>query len=160
MNIVNFAIRILQAILAAAVIGIYASEYSKIDTTAYYTVRHLFYLAVAIGVLSLLTALIFAILPFILSYRIVCILSPWDWILFFIWTATFAEMKKNFPWGALATDVANQYKDQLPSFKKFQDAVWVDLTCMLLWLITAIMGVVMLFGGGRFSGRKTTASYV
>ena len=164
-NLINFALRLLQAVLAAAVIGIYASEYHTWDSSDgsgyYYDIRSTFYLATAVGVLSLLTALIFAILPFILSYRLICFLAPWDWILFFIWTATFAEMKKHFPWGSVALDLAKGDKKEFPDFAKLQDAVWVDLTSMLLWLITGILGLVMLFVGGRFGGRKgANASYV
>ena len=39
---------------------------------------------------------------------------------------------------------------------RMKSAVWVDLTNMLLWLITAIMGVVLFFMRGKrsvFTGR-------
>lgn len=157
-NLGNAVVRLLQAILAAAVIGLYASEYHVLDDSAYYSTRHIFYLAVAVGSLSLLTALVYIVLPFILSYRVVAFACPWDWILFFVWTATFAEMKKYFPWGKIYADFAAQHADDYPDFRKMQDAVWVDLASMLLWLVTALAGVVMIFLS-RTGGRKT-ASYV
>ena len=156
-NLSNLGIRVLQAILAATVIGIYASEYHTLTNSDYYYIRSKFWLAVSVGSLSLITAVVFAIIPFVVSYRIVAFACLWELILVFIWAATFGYMKHYFPWGKLATDTADAYKQALPDFEKLQDAVWVDLVNMLLWLITAIAGAIALFVGRR-GGSK--ASYV
>ena len=160
LNLSNLALRVLQAILAAAVIGVYASEYHTLTNTDYYYIRSKFWLAVTVGSLSLITAVVFAIIPFLLSYRVVAFACLWELILFFIWTATFAYMKHYFPWGKAYADLANSYKQNVPDFEKLQDAVWIDLVNMLLWLISTIFSVVMIFIGRRSGGSRTRASYV
>ena len=146
-NLSNLTIRALQAILGAAVIGIYASEYHPLTNSDYYYIRSKFWLAVAVGSMSLITSVVFAAIPFFRAYRVVAYAFFWDLILTFIWAATFGYMKHYFPWGKTASDIADNYKQSLPQFEKLQDAVWLDLVNMLLWLITAIFGAVMLVVG-------------
>ena len=60
----------------------------------------------------------------------------WDGILFILWTAVFGVFGKMYIH-------ANAQGDS--GIIRMKHAVWVDLINMLLWLVTAVMGVVLFF---------------
>jgi multisubunit Na+/H+ antiporter MnhB subunit len=92
--------------------------------------------------MSLVTAAIFGAIPFLISYYYVAMAFVWDWILFFIWCAVFATQHRIF---------SQQHKKELEKKYPYKGvdnmiaAQWVDLAAMLLFLISAIMGLVCLF---------------
>ena len=91
--------------------------------------------------MSLVTAVIFGVIPFLISYHYVAIALIWDWILFFIWCAVFATQHKFFG-NSLDNAI---YKEQgYPGVGLMVAAQWIDLTAMLLFLVSAIMGPVCL----------------
>ena len=98
-------------------------------------------LGIAVGSMSIITGIIFGILPFILSYRVVAMACIWDWILVFVWAALFGIMHK---WFGDQSDDKYDQGEGLHGVKKLNAAQWVDLTAMLLFLVSAIMGPVCL----------------
>ena len=98
-------------------------------------------LAETIGAMSLVTAVIFGVIPFLISYHYVAIAFIWDWILFFIWCAVFATQHKRF---GNSLDNAAFKKQKYPGVGLLIAAQWIDLAAMLLFLVSAIMGPVCL----------------
>ena len=98
-------------------------------------------LAETVGAMSLVTAAICAVTPFLLSYYFVAIAFIWDWILFFIWCAVFATMQDFF--GNKRN--MDQYRAGSASGVDLMIAArWIDLAAMLLFLVSGIMGPVCL----------------
>jgi TctA family transporter len=97
-------------------------------------------LAETVGAMSLVTAVIFAVVPFVVSYYYVAIAFIWDWILFFIWCAVFATQRKYFA-NFLTKDAKSHGVSGVDSMIAAQ---WIDLAAMLLFLVSAVMGPVCL----------------
>ena len=98
-------------------------------------------LAETVGAISIVTAVIFAAVPFLVSYYYVAIAFAWDWVLFFIWCAVFTTQKKYFG-DNRSTD--NAKATGVSGVDLIVAAQWIDLTAMLLFLISALMGPVCL----------------
>jgi H+/Cl- antiporter ClcA len=134
--ILNLVLRFLQFVFAIAVIGLYAQDLNKAHKEAKYTDSKWAY-AVAVASLSAFTALVYMIPK--LKFWYAC---GWDTILFVLWAAVFGIFGKLYIH-------ANAQGDG--GIKRMKSAVWVDLVNLLLWLVTAVMGVVLFFTlrGGR-----------
>lgn len=89
--------------------------------------------ATAIGVLSAITALIYAVLPIIIRSFTSAILFAWDIVLFILWVAVFGLF------GSMYIG-ANPNGDG--GVQRMKNAVWIDLINMLLWFISAIVGAI------------------
>ena len=157
MNLANLVLRVFQLIMGAAAVGIYAglindrqlslvgNLHAKI--VSFFSSRFLQNanmrqeLGIAVGSMSIITGIIFGILPFVLSYRAITMACIWDWILVFIWAALFGTMHSWF--GDQRNDKAKQ-DEGWHGTKKLSAAQWVDLTAMLLFLVSAVMGPVCL----------------
>jgi H+/Cl- antiporter ClcA len=101
------------------------------NTNRSYLVLQVF--ATVVGSLSAVTALIFMILPVIFSYTTVAILFAWDIILFILWCAVF---------GLFGSMYIHENAEMDSGVQRMKNAVWIDLICLLLWLITSIMGAI------------------
>lgn len=135
--LIRLVLRFFQFILALVVCGLYGVDlHAAHNAHAYVDGKWVF--AEVVGALSAFTVLIYGI-PFIKSYWA----FAWDWILFILWTALFG-LFGNIYIGAKPTPKQGGQT-------RMKHAVWVDLTCMLLWLITAIYSTVIWFRnrGGR-----------
>jgi hypothetical protein len=107
----------------------------------------------AIGTLSILTGLIFGILPIVSSYRPVACAAPWDFTIFLLWAIAFGLMKAVF------------YKDynslEWQSFRYGSDSdvlshiaghwiamrqnLWANLGDMVMFLFSFAMGAGVLW---------------
>jgi len=139
-NIINLTLRLLQLIFALAVVGLYAQDLNKARKENKYSDGKWVF-ATVVGSLSAVTALIFAIIPILISYTTVAILFAWDFILFILWCGVFGLFGSMYIHANAAYDGGIQ---------RMKNAVWVDLVCLLLWFVTAIMGAV-----GFWKGRNT-----
>ena len=96
--------------------------------------------ATVVGSLSAVTSLIFMIIPLLFSYTTVAILFAWDLILVSLWCAVF---------GLFGSMYMHEKAEMDPGVQRMKDAVWIDLACFALWLITSVHGAI-----GFFRGRK------
>jgi hypothetical protein len=142
--IVHTVIRFFQFVLALVVCGLYGVDLTAAREQHYHADGKWVY-AEVVGTLAALTALIFMV-PFFKTY----LLFGWDLIIFILWTALFGIFGKLYIHERAEGDGAIQ---------RMKNAVWVDLTNMLLWLITAIYGLIMFFahrkGRSLHTGRAT-----
>ena len=93
-----------------------------------------------VGSLSAVTALILAVLPLVMSYVTAALLFVWDCILFFLWVAVF---------GLFGSMYIHENQKGDGGISRMKSAVWVDLVCMLLWLISAVMGAFYFLGSRK-----------
>jgi len=116
--------------------------------------------------LSIATAVAFALLPFLLSYRPVALAAPWDIILAILWGVAFGLMKSIF----LRIHHDNDDKPIISGKENVAEfwAHWntmvrssyINLAGLILSLISGIMGLVLFFIGRRISGGgRSKASY-
>ncbi len=101
--------------------------------------------------LSAITALIYAVLPILISSFTTAILFAWDAVLFILWVAVFGLF------GAL---YINENARGDGGVSRMKNAVWIDLINMLLWFVTAIVAAIGFWRwkkGGRslHTGRAT-----
>ena len=122
--------------------------------------------------LSIITAFVFGLIPFILSYRIVALGAIWDFILMLMYAAAFGLQKSVF-YGhydkkdrfmvndpKAGTD-DEDYGKFLNHWKTMQNGAYINLAGLILFLISAIMGVVLFFIGKRTSRSSSgKAQYV
>jgi H+/Cl- antiporter ClcA len=136
-------------VFALAVVGLYAQDLNKARKEHKYSDgkwvcllnRHianrsflvLQVFATVVGSLSAVTALIFMILPIIVSYMTVAILFAWDIALFVLWCAVF---------GLFGSMYIHENAEMDSGVQRMKNAVWIDLICLLLWFITSIMGAI------------------
>jgi hypothetical protein len=101
--------------------------------------------ATAIGVLSAVTAIVYAVLLLVFSSFRVVFLVVWDVVLFILWVAVFGLFGKLYIHEKRGMDGGTQ---------RMKNAVWIDLINMLLWFVSPIFGFV---GGNRslHTGRAT-----
>ena len=78
-----------------------------------------------VGALSAATALLYLI-PFILRFAVVWI---WNVVIFILWIALFGTFGKLF---------IHENPEGNGDIQRMKNAVWIDLTNALLWLISAI----------------------
>ena len=128
--ILNLVLRFIQFVLALTVLGLYGQDLNSAHKEHKYADSKWVY-AEVVGALSALTCIIYMIPK--VKFWWTC---AWDGILFILWTAVFGVFAKLYIH-------ANAQGDG--GITRMKHAVWVDLINMLLWLVTAIMGVVLFF---------------
>lgn len=106
-----------------------------------------------------MTALAFAIIPFLLSYRPVAFSAAWDIILMVAWgvacfgmKATFWETFDHFvPW--FHPFAGNpEYREAAYRWNTMVKVADLNLAGMILFMISALMGVTLLSVGSDFRG--------
>ena len=130
---IRLFLRFFQFVLALTVCGLYAIDLHAGNQAGTPADGKWVY-AVAIGGISAVTCLVYAI-PMFKSYWA----FGWDWILFVLWTAVFGLFGKIY---IPAHPKASQDRQV-----RMKNAVWVDLACMLLWLVTAVYSTLIWFRG-------------
>lgn len=138
-------IHFFQFVLAITVCGLYGTDLHNAASQGKYMDSKWVY-AEVVGGLSAFTTLLYLI-PFILRSPFVWI---WNTILFVLWLALFATF-------------ASMYIHENPEgdadIQRMKNAVWVDLTNTLLWLITSIAAFAYWWSHRerqtRFTGRAT-----
>jgi hypothetical protein len=118
-------LRLLQLVLACAVIGLYGQYLRWANNTGEHADGRWIW-AVVVGGLSALTAIIYAIPYFPLRFFFI-----WDILLFCFWLTVFAIFAKLY---IHEDSEGNRHIEQM------RDAVWLDLVNWILWLISAFVG--------------------
>ena len=97
------------------------------------------------GSLSAITAIAFATIPLFFSYFYVAILFVWDFVLLILWGTVFGKFHD-----FTRSDTSySDDKDPGNLVSKMQAAVWIDLVCLLLWLLSGLVGIT-----GGWIGRR------
>jgi len=136
-NIINLVLRFLQLVFALAVVGLYAQDLNKARKEDKYSDGKWVF-ATVVGSLSAVTALIFMILPILISSTTIAILFAWDAILFILWCAVF---------GLFGSMYIHANPEMDSGIQRMKNAVWVDLVCLLLWFITSVIGAIWFIRG-------------
>ena len=115
---------------------------------------------IVVAALSIITAFVFGLIPFVLSYRIVALGAIWDFILMLMWAAAFGLQKAVF-YGHYDKKTIfhvsdpqagdEHYEKFLNHWKTMQNGAYVNLAGLILFLISAVMGVALFFMGKRTS---------
>ncbi|KAL9116991.1 MAG: hypothetical protein Q9187_006478 [Circinaria calcarea] len=132
--IINTILRFFQFGLAITVIGLYGTDLDNARKRGVSADGKWVY-AVVVGVLAALTALVYMV-PLIKSYMA----FGWDTVLFILWAAVF---------GIFGRMYINEDSEGDAGVQRMKNSVWVDLTNMLLWLISALYGAFMFFRNRR-----------
>jgi hypothetical protein len=127
--------RFFQFILAIAVIGLYAQDLARAHKAGVYTDKNWVY-AVVVSSLSTFVALLYFIPAVTRTFFHTFLLWPADAALCILWIALFGDFGAKY----IHTDPQNVGHGDGPGIQRMKNAVWVDLTCMLLWFITAVWG--------------------
>jgi hypothetical protein len=131
--ILHHFIRFFQFILALTVIGLYGQDLNAARKAHVYADSNWVY-AVVVGSFSAVMSLLYFIPA--LTRMFFSILWPIDVILCILWIALFADFGSKY----IHTNAQNVGHGDGPGIQRMKNAVWVDLTCMFLWLITGAWG--------------------
>lgn len=138
-----WVLRFLQFVFAITVIGLYAQDLKKAHKEHKYSDSKWGY-ATAVGTIGAVSAMVLA-WPALAMWA-----WGWDLVVFILFTALF---------GLFGNMYIHENAEGDGGIKRMKRAVWIDLINMLLWLITAVYGLVrfFLFRGGRslHTGRAT-----
>jgi len=139
--IVHSVVRFFQFIFAITILALYGVDITnQRHANGHADGRWVYGLVVAL--LSAITALIFMV-PFFKTYKA----FGWDVLLFFFWVIVFGIFGHLY----IPTSPYNDSRER--------SAVWIDLINMLLWLISALFGLLMFFrsrnGKSLHTGRAT-----
>ncbi|KAM0816503.1 hypothetical protein AB5N19_02305 [Seiridium cardinale] len=113
-----------QFVMGLVVIGLYGVDLDNARKAGKYTDGKWVY-AVVVGALSSLTALLYFI-PFILRFAVV---PAWSLIIFILWCAVFGIFGKMY---------IHENPEGNAGITRMKNAVWVDLTNLILWLLGTI----------------------
>lgn len=112
--------------LSLTVCGLYGTDLQRANEANGYTDSKWVY-AVVVGAISAVTCVLYFI-PFVL--RLLGIVAAiWDFILFALWIAVFGVFGKMY---------INEDPEGDGGIQRMKNAVWIDLTNALLWLIASI----------------------
>ncbi|KAK4996935.1 hypothetical protein LTR66_003564 [Elasticomyces elasticus] len=135
-------LRFFQFVLALTVAGLYGVDLNNARKAGVYADGRWVY-AEVVAALAAVTTLVYAV-PFIKSY----VFFGWDAILFILWTALFGIFGKLW--------IHEHPTPHQPGSLRMKNAVWVDLTNMILWFATAVWGAITFSFGQRrtmYTGR-------
>jgi hypothetical protein len=135
-------LRFMQFVLGLTVCGLYGIDLDRARKAHVYADAN-WVLAVVVGGLSATIALIYFI-PKVAWHKV---FWPMDVVLFILWTSVFGDFGSKY----IKANPENVGHGQGPGIQRMKNAVWVDLVCMLLWVVTAIWGAGIFF----FQRRKT-----
>ncbi|KAK0615411.1 hypothetical protein DIS24_g11844 [Lasiodiplodia hormozganensis] len=134
-------LRFLQFVLALTVCGLYGVDLDAARKAGAYADSKWVYAEVVAG-FAAVTCLVY-FLPMVKSL----FFFAWDWVLFILWVVVF---------GIFGRMYINEAPEYDAGIRRMKHAVWVDLTNMLLWFITATYGTVMWWmNRGGLSMRKS-----
>jgi len=137
-RIILGVLRILQLVLACAVIGLYGKYLSRADKADEKADGRWIW-AVIVGGLSAITAIFYSLPFFPLRWFFV-----WDIVLFIFWMVVFAIFAKMY----ISEDPEGSH-----DIEQMKDAVWLDLVNWMLWLISAVVGFWYFW---KYRNQKTT----
>jgi hypothetical protein len=136
-------IRFFQFILGIAVIGLYAQDISRASHLGQYSDSNWVY-AVVVSTISVIVAFAF-MMPKVPWWRGGFIM---DGCLLILWIALFGDFGAKY----LHADPNSTKKGDGLGIERMKNAVWVDLTCVLLWLTTTVWGVGLWLSSRRKGG--------
>ncbi|KAH6887903.1 hypothetical protein B0T10DRAFT_62202 [Thelonectria olida] len=112
--------------LALTTIGLYGVDLNRAHQHGKYSDSKWVY-AVVVGSMSAVTCVLYFI-PFVLRVAGV-VAAVWDFILFILWIALFGVFGKMY---------IGEDAEGVKGVQRMKNAVWVDLTSALLWLIATL----------------------
>ncbi|KAF3902132.1 hypothetical protein ABW21_db0204623 [Orbilia brochopaga] len=118
-------LRLLQLVLACAVIGLYG-RYLHRATQAHENADGRWIWAVVVGGLSGITAILYSLPFWPLRFFFI-----WDVLLFIFWLTVF---------GIFAKLYIHEDAEGNSDIERMRDAMWLDLVNWILWLISAAVG--------------------
>lgn len=138
-NLAHVVWRFIQIVMACVVIGYYASDLHAAKKVHKYADSKWAF-AVVVGSMAAVTALIFALISLIWEYRVVAMLFAWEWILVILWAAVT---------GLFGSMYFNENPEMDAGVKSMKTAADFDAVNLVLWFLSAVMGVVVFFTSGR-----------
>lgn len=132
-------IRFLQFVLAITVSGLYGVDLHS-ATQAHIHANPSWVYAVVVAGTSAITIMIY-VAPIVKSH----VFWFWDLVLFILWVAAFGRFATIYlHWKPTIVNGKVQNSDG-PSPTRMHNAVWVDMTNMILWFLTGTYGAVVFF---------------
>lgn len=130
-------IRFLQFVLAITVAGLYGADLAAAHK-AHASANASWVYAVTVAGMSAVTVMVY-VAPVVKSATF----WFWDLILFILWVAVFGRFATLYLHYAPPTKNGKVVSEPGPNPKTMHNAVWVDLTNVLLWFITGTYGAVV-----------------
>ena len=124
-------IRFFQFLLAITVAGLYGVDLHNANKANKYTDAKWVFAEVVAG-LSAVTVLVYCI-PVVL--RLQRFWAAWDLVLFILWASVLGVFGSIY--------IGAKPSPQQGGQRRMKNAVWVDLTNMLLWLVTTAYGIII-----------------
>jgi len=140
-NIVYLVFRTLQLITALVVIGLYGVDLNRAQKEHKYSDSKWVY-AVAIGSLSAVSAVAISFASVCLTLSVAVFSFVWDFILVILWAAVA---------GIFGSMYLHEKTEMESGIHRMKVAVGFDLTCMVLWFLTAAIGLLVFLMGERRS---------
>ncbi|KAI1608228.1 hypothetical protein EDD37DRAFT_187024 [Exophiala viscosa] len=149
----NGVLRFAQIVVGIVTLGLYAQQ---IGYWLNHGIPGRVAYEIACGILAIVSGIILCIFPFILSYRPVAFAAVWDVIMFVLYSVALGLMRAVFgdhinSKGGYEVSDDKTFNDQV---HKMRGNLWVNLAGMILFLVSAIMGTVLIITG-RVVGRKS-----
>lgn len=130
----HVALRTLQLILSLVIIGLYSPDLANATSTSS-TVPAAWIVAIITAVLSALTCILHGFLT--ISFYLTC---SWDVILAVVWAAITGTFGVMFADNSQHGEVKQDLAAFTTSRQRMKAAVWLNLTLMVLWLMSALLG--------------------
>ncbi|EXJ66851.1 uncharacterized protein A1O5_10046 [Cladophialophora psammophila CBS 110553] len=149
--VVNGVVRFIQLSVGVLTIFLYASE------KGYWLGNGLpgkLNFELVLGSFAVMTGLVLGIIPLKTSYRPVALACPWDLIMFFMYSAAFGYMRAinaKLDKERFNTKDPSNYGLYLDHMLAMRHKVWVNFAGMAVFLISAIMGAVLIWTGRKNS---------
>ncbi|KAI8951547.1 hypothetical protein F4801DRAFT_283599 [Xylaria longipes] len=132
-----------QFVLSIVVIGLYGTDLDRARKAGAYADGKWVY-AIVVATLSAVTAILY-LFPFFLRFAVTPV---WSFVLFILWIALF---------GLFGAMYIHEDPEGNGDIQRMKNAVWIDLTNALLWLIGTIAAAVYWWHhrqrNSRFTGR-------
>ncbi|KAF2673084.1 hypothetical protein BT63DRAFT_421274 [Microthyrium microscopicum] len=139
-------LRLFQFILGLTVCGLYGTDLD-VARQAHFPVDSHWAYAVTIGGLSAFVALLFLIpqIPWGAEGGAGKVLFAIDGVLALLWVVVFGMFGKMY----IGEDPEDTGHGDGPGIVRMKNAVWVDLTCVVLWIATAGWGLFLFLRGRK-----------
>jgi H+/Cl- antiporter ClcA len=102
--------------------------------------------AVVVGSMAAISALLYALTGIFLQYRNVALLFAWDWIMVILWAALS---------GVFGSMYINEKVEMQSGIHRMKVAVGFDLAGMVLWFLTAALGLWWFLTERRSGGKMS-----
>ncbi|KAK4944556.1 hypothetical protein LTR10_015990 [Elasticomyces elasticus] len=150
----NGVLRFAQIVVGVVTLGLYAQQSGF---WLNHSIQSKIGFEITVGTVTTITGLVLCIFPFILSYRPVAFAAGWDLMMFILYSVAFGVMRAIFSNDHNESKAGMEVTDDKAFVEyahKMRGNLWVNLAGMILFLISAIMGITLIITG-RVFGRKS-----